>query len=57
MKNNTTISSDAAMYIFPPYALAALELIIFKLLLFVIIAFFLRDAKLPLISYRETILE
>lgn len=48
---------DAAMYIFPPYALAALELIIFKLLLFVIIAFFLRDAKLPLISYRETILE
>lgn len=45
------------MYIFPPYALAALELIIFKLLLFVIIAFFLGDAKLSLISYRETILE
>lgn len=45
------------VHIFPPYALAALELIIFKLLLFVLIAFFLGDAKLPLISYRETILE
>lgn len=39
------ISLDAAMYMFPPYALAALELIIFELLLFVIIVFFYRDAK------------